>query len=132
MFKEYTRLPDAELEIMKAIWELPAPVSTLQIMEKLKDRGWHISTVLKLISRLMERGFVKSEKDGRFNLYTPLVKEAEYLEKESASFLERLHGNSFQSLVAALYNAKSISKKDLDEIAKIVENGGRGDDKGTR
>jgi predicted transcriptional regulator len=131
MFKETNRLPDAELEIMKVIWELPAPISTLQIMDKLENKGWHISTVLKLISRLIERSFVKSEKDGRFNLYTPLVKEEEYLEMESASFLERLHGNSFQSLVAALYNAKSISKKDLDEIAKIIENGGK-DDEGTR
>ncbi|MBK5262245.1 MAG: BlaI/MecI/CopY family transcriptional regulator, partial [Peptostreptococcaceae bacterium] len=68
MSEKFCRLPDAELEVMKVVWELDAPVSTSMIMERLKYKNWHISTVLKLISRLSERGFIKSEKNGRFNV----------------------------------------------------------------
>ena len=124
MSEKFCRLPDAELEVMKVVWGFDAPVSTSMIMERLKYKNWHISTVLKLISRLSERGFVKSEKNGRFNVYTPLVSEDVYLKSETKSFLERLHGNSVKSLIATLYNTRTISKEELDEIAKIIEKGG--------
>ena len=119
------RLPDAELEIMLIIWEAKEPVSTGDIMEKLEgNKSWHISTVLKLLSRLSERGFIKNEKQGRFNRYTALVDEEEYRERETKSFMEKLHGNSFQSLVASLYNSHSITNKDIEEIAEILKRGG--------
>ena len=125
--EKFCRLPDAELEVMKVVWEFDAPVSTIMIMERLKYKNWHISTVLKLISRLTERGFIKSEKNGRYNVYVPLVNEAVYLKSETKSFLERLHGNSVKSLIATLYNTRTISKEELDEIAKIIEKGGSND-----
>ncbi len=127
MSKKYCRLPDAELEVMKAIWELQAPVSTVDIMEKLENKNWHISTVIKLITRLIERHFVRCEKNGRFNLYSPLINEEEYIENETKSFLERLHNNSVKSLIAALYNSKSMTKDDLDELAEIIKRGGKSD-----
>ena len=125
--EKFCRLPDAELEVMKVVWDIDAPVSTIMIMERLKNKNWHISTVLKLISRLSERGFIKSEKNGRFNVYTPLTSEDDYLKLETKSFLERLHGNSIKSLIATLYNTQTISKEELDEIAKIIEKGGGND-----
>ena len=127
MSEKICRLPDAELEVMKALWELDAPVSTIMIMERLKNKNWHISTVLKLISRLTERNFIKCGKNGRFNVYTPLMSEDVYLKSETKSFLERLHGNSVKSLIATLCNTQTISKEELEEIAKIIEKGGAND-----
>lgn len=126
MTEKFARLPDAELEVMKAVWELNGPVSTTMIMDRLKNKKWHISTVLKLISRLTERGFIKSEKNGRFNLYTPLVSEDAYLKSETRSFLKRLHNNSVKSLILNLFNTGDISDQDLEEITKIIEKGGDG------
>lgn len=88
--KQISRLPDAELEVMQALWAVPEyPARTSDLAARL-DRDWKAPTLLKLLSRLEERGFVRGEKEGRSNGYTPLVNRPDYLAAESRSFLERV------------------------------------------
>ena len=109
--KQISRLPDAELEVMQALWAVPEyPARTSDLAARL-DRDWKAPTLLKLLSRLEERGFVRGEKEGRSNGYTPLVNRPDYLAAESRSFLERVHGGSLSSLMAALYPEKELSRR---------------------
>ena len=124
--KQISRLPDAELEVMKALWSLgDYPAHPGDIAQKL-DKSWKAPTLLKLLSRLEERGFVKREKEGRNNLYTPLVRREAYLSAESRDFLQRLHGGSLPSLVAALMDSRAISRRDLEELEEILRGGDGG------
>ena len=117
-------LPDAELEVMQALWSLDAyPAHTADIAQRL-NRTWKAPTLLKLLARLKERGFVREEKLGRANLYTPLVQEQEYLQAESRSFLRRLHHGSLSSLVAALYPDTRLSADDVAALEEILKRGG--------
>lgn len=119
---EIKKLPDAELELMKIIWEAKEGVTSSYMMEKLKGvKTWSNTTVLNFLARLVERGFLKSERVGKSNVYTALIEEVDYLENESKSFLQRLHGNSMKSLIAALYNSKAISGDDLKELQNFIE-----------
>ena len=121
MQRESQRLPDAELEVMQALWAQRAyPVSSAEVMEALEGRRWRLSTLLKLLSRLEERGFVARKKEGRGNLYTPLVSRQDYLAAESRSFLERVHGGSLPSLVAALVESRAVSEADIAELEEIL------------
>lgn len=118
------RLPDAELEVMKALWSLERyPAHTGEIAARL-DKSWKAPTLLKLLSRLEDRGFVAGTKEGRANGYTPLVEERDYLSRESRSFLERVHGGSLSSLVASLYPEVSLTQEDLAALERILEKGG--------
>lgn len=118
------RLPDAELEVMKALWSLERyPAHTGEIAARL-DKSWKAPTLLKLLSRLEDRGFVAGTKEGRVNGYTPLVEERDYLARESRSFLERVHGGSLSSLVASLYPEVSLTQEDLAALERILEKGG--------
>jgi predicted transcriptional regulator len=91
-------------------------------MEKLAgEKSWGNTTVLNFLSRLVDRGFLETSKQGRFNYYKPLVGENEYLQKESKSFLEKMHKSSLKSLIAALYDGDGISKAELEELRKYVE-----------
>jgi len=114
------KLPDSELEIMMIIWNADEKVTSDYIMVKL-DKTWQKTTVLNFLIRLCDRGFLKCHKEGRFNVYEPLVKKEDYLKKVSRSFLQKVHNNSLTSLVASLYDGKSISKEDLDELKKFIE-----------
>ena len=117
-----SRLPDAELEIMKIIWESGGETTSAHIMEKLTGKKeWAVTTVLNFLSRLADRGFVTVRRNGKVNIYTSVVNEADYLERESKSFLERLHGNSIKSLVASLYSGDAISKDDLEELKRYID-----------
>lgn len=120
------RLPDAELEVMQALWRQEKyPVSSAALMEELAGRRWQTAHLLKLLSRLEERGFVKREKEGRNNLYTLLVRREDYLSAESRAFLQRLHGGSLPSLVAALMDSPGHLPEGSGGAGGDSERGGR-------
>ena len=115
------KLPDSELEIMMIIWDADEKVTSDYIMANL-DKTWRKTTVLNFLTRLCERGFLKCHKEGRFNVYESLVNKEDYLQKESKSFLQKMHNNSLTSLVASLYDGKNVSKEDLEELKKFISN----------
>lgn len=120
-----SRLPDAELEVMQALWAIGEyPAHTADLAARL-DRNWKAPTLLKLLSRLEERGFVQGGKEGRANVYTPLVTREDYLTAESQSFFRRLHGGSLSSLVAALYPDTKLSRADVEALERILRGGGK-------
>ena len=66
------RLGDAELEIMQVIWSSEEPVRSTYVQQQLKEqRDWSLPAVATALSRLVEKGFLSCEKEGRGNLYRP-------------------------------------------------------------
>lgn len=115
------KLPDAELYIMKIIWSGGSETTSSYIMERLEGKkDWAITTVLNFLARLVDRGFLSVRRNGKTNLYMPLINQDEYLKSESKSFLERLHGNSLKSLIASLYGGNAITTEDLDELQRYI------------
>lgn len=122
MKNKITKIPDTELEIMQVIWNNETPITTSQVKQILeKDRPWSVGALQTLLNRLIDREFLKGEMHGKSKAYTPLVSEQEYLIVEGKSFLKRLSGNSITRLVTSLYDAKSISDEDLDELNAFIE-----------
>ena len=121
--KETRHLPESELEIMQVIWREPAPVSRAVIEQALeKEPPLAPTTILTLLSRLCEKGFLALTKDGRTNLYTPLVSRREYLARESRSFLERMFGGSVMGFAAALCDS-GIEREELEQLREMLEKG---------
>ena len=83
------RLPDAELAVMQAIWAVGGEVSRGDLDGALASHGWSANTVNTYLTRLCEKGFLSSRREGRNNLYTPLVSKDRYLEFESRSERDR-------------------------------------------
>ena len=113
------KLPDAEFDIMKVVWANEPPITTPVIMEQLgKDREWKIQTVVSLMLRLVERGFLRSEKHGKERSYFPLVSKEEYLKFETSNFIKQYHDSSLFNLINTLYNDKALTDEDIDELLK--------------
>ena len=120
--KKIKKLPDAEFDIMKVVWANEPPITTNMVMQQLgNEKEWKAQTVISLMLRLVERGFIRTEKTGKERTYYPIITKEEYLKFETGDFMERFHGNSFASLVAALYDGKKIKDSDLDELAKALK-----------
>ena len=117
------RLPDAELEVMQVLWNLEPPVPRAAAeaeMQKLRPMAQ--TTLLTLLSRLAEKGFVRIEKQGRSSVYTPLVSRADYQARQSKRFLDRVFGGSIPAFASAL-TASGLSREDLDELRRLLEEG---------
>lgn len=116
------RLSDTEFEVMKVVWTNEPPVTTNVIMQQLGNRRqWKAQTVISLMSRLVKKGYLRTEKNGKERTYFPLVKKEAYLQRETSSFLKLYHGDSFVSLVTALYDGKHLSDEDIAELLAWVK-----------
>lgn len=120
--KKTTVMSEAEKEVMRIIWASDGPVTSNQILERLPpERNLKITTVLTFLSRLVEKGLLKNKKVGKKNYYYPQMDENEYKRLESRAFLESLHGGSIKSFFAALYDGNEISRKEIEELKKWLE-----------
>lgn len=115
------RLPDAELEIMNALWDAAAPLTAAELETALPGPPRARTTLLTLLARLEEKGCVTREKQGREYLYTATLTRSEYLPAESKSAWHRLFGGSPRSFVAALAETDVLTDADIDELAAYLE-----------
>lgn len=119
------RLPDAELELMLIIWDAGTPISRTEIESRMdRDKEVVPSTILSLLSRLEERGFVAHEKRGKVNYYRALVEKEPYLKETGRSMLKRMFGGSLANFAAALYDGEKLSREDIQELQKIIDREG--------
>lgn len=114
--KPAQKMSESEMEVMRAVWAFEGPVTSAQVQESLGERGWKTTTVLTFLSRLAEKGLLRTEKRGKFNRYTPLLSEQEYKEWETRSFLEEVHGGSLRSFFAALSGGDELTGSDIEEL----------------
>lgn len=116
------KLPDTEFEIMKVVWSNEPPITTNMIMEQLgNEKEWKAPTVISLMLRLVDRGFLRTEKKGKERTYFPLVSKEDYLKFETGNFMKLYHENSFFSFVNALYDGKQLNDRDIEELMKWVK-----------
>ena len=102
---------------MKVVWANEPPITTNTIMEQLgNEKGWKAPTTISLMLRLVERGFLRTEKNGKERTYFPTVSREDYLEYETGNFMRNYHESSFISLVNTLYEGKNLTEKDIDEM----------------
>lgn len=119
--EEKKRLPDAELAVMQAVWAVGGEVGRADIEGALASHGWSANTLNTYLTRLCEKGFLTSRREGRNNLYTPLVSRDGYLEFESRSVLKRLYGGSLGSFVAALNAEQPLEQREIDELRQFLD-----------
>ena len=117
------KLPDAEFDIMKVVWANDSLITTNLVMEQLgNERNWKAQTVITLMLRLVDRGFLSSEKNGKERTYSPLVSKEEYLKFETGNFMKQFHDNSVLNLVATLYEDKALDDNDISELLEWAKN----------
>ncbi len=112
-----TRLPETEFEVMSVVWKNTPPLTTVLLMNQLgKEKGWKLQTLVTLLNRLTERGFLRSEKLGKERTYYPCIKQEDYIQYETTLFVKRYHENSLSQLVNAFSGNNKLSKDELYEL----------------
>ena len=113
------RLPDTELEVMKALWTSGPDTPRATLEGLLAPFGWASNTVNTYLARLADKGFLSVRRDGKSNRYTPLVDREEYLAFDSRAVLDRLYGSP-RNFVAALAR-DGLDPHELDELRDLLD-----------
>lgn len=115
------RISDAEHAVMEALWTR-SPQTAAEVCDTVcKERGWTMPTVKTLLSRLVQKGALATEPDGRRFLYTPLIARSAYVGTESKRLVERLFGGRAAPLFAHLAQAEALSEDDIAEIERLLK-----------
>ena len=114
------RLPDTELEVMKALWASGPDTPRAALEAALAPRRWASNTINTYLTRLVDKGFVAVERAGRGNRYTALVSREDYLAYDSQAVLSRLYGSSPRNFVAALARG-GLKREDVAQLRELLD-----------
>ncbi len=123
--REIKKLPDAEFEIMKAIWRCHEPVTSPVLTENLKfalpEKDWKQQTVMTMLVRLEKKDFLSSEKNGKERYYSPAVSEEEYMQVEARSLRQRFGSAKLTGLVKSLYDGGELTREEIKDLRKWLD-----------
>ncbi|MGY1423966.1 BlaI/MecI/CopY family transcriptional regulator [Lysobacter sp. A289] len=115
------QISEAESIVMDVLWRQQPLAAEDVVVALAEGRQWQEATIKTLLNRLLNKGAIAAEKDGRRYLYTPVLKREDWLIDESESLLDRLFGGRVAPLVAHFSEHRKLSPKDVAELRKLLE-----------
>ena len=115
------QVTEAESIVMEALWTRH-PLTADEVVAALAEQEqWQEPTIKTLLNRLLKKGAIRADKDGRRYLYSPVLRREEWVLGESQGLLERLFDGRVAPLVAHFSAQRKLSRKDVAELRKLLE-----------
>jgi BlaI family penicillinase repressor len=118
------RITDGELAILQVLWQRGVATSrdiTAALHAEVTDPK--MSSVQKLIERLEAKGCVERDRSERAHRFRALLSQEEFLRSRLQALADRLCGGALVSLMTTLVRSKGISRKDREELRKLIDKG---------
>lgn len=115
------QISEAESQVMEVLWS-SSPRTAEDVVAALSDQqAWQVATIKTLLNRLLKKGAVRAERDGRRFLYSPLLTRDQWLVTESGSMVQRLFGGRIAPLVAHFGQHGKLSADDVEDLKRLVK-----------
>jgi BlaI family penicillinase repressor len=119
--KKLPRISESEWLVMRVLWS-KSPLAAQDVFDQLDaTTKWKPKTVKTLIDRLVKKGAVKYEKEGRRYMYYPAVGRDECITTERRSFVRRVYGGITKPMLTAFLEDAELSEEDISELKEILE-----------
>lgn len=112
-------ISESEWQVMKVIWAEP-PKTLQDILNKLEQTPWSTTTIQTYLARLVKKGALVTERQGKGYLYYPAVSEGECQLAESETFLSRVYNGSLSQMVSGFVKSGSLSDDELLALKRLV------------
>ena len=114
-------ISDAESTVMEVLWQ-NSPLGADEVCAALAGaQDWQEATVKTLLNRLLNKGAIAADKDGRRYLYRPLLRREDYLGAQSSSLIDRLFAGRIAPLVSHFSAQRKLSADDVAELKKLIQ-----------
>jgi predicted transcriptional regulator len=115
------QISEAESIVMDVLWRQQPLAAEDVVVALAESQQWQEPTIKTLLNRLLKKGAIKASKDGRRYLYTPVLQRQAWMLGESQGLLERLFDGRVAPLVAHFSEHRKLSRKDIAELRKLLE-----------
>jgi predicted transcriptional regulator len=114
------QISEAESQVMEILWQRH-PQAADEVIAALSARtDWAEPTIKTLLNRLLRKGAIQADRDGRRYLYSPRLQRQDWLAQQSESFVDRLFGGRVAPLVAHFSDQRKLSPKDIAELKRLI------------
>lgn len=119
--KQSFSISESEWQVLSCLWK-KSPMEIKDIVTALHTKtGWNANMVRTLVVRLQEKGAVGAEKGSRCYRYYPIADQQSCTLEETESFLDRVFDGSPAKMIAALTGSGKLTRKDCDEIQRMLD-----------
>ena len=120
------RPTDAELEILTVLWSI-GPATVRDVFNVIsRRRPAQYSTILKFMQIMAEKGLVGREESQRAHVYEAAMPREWTQRQLAGDLLERAFSGSAKALLVGALSARKASKKELDEMRRLLDAYGAG------
>src|SRR5699024_2066748 len=113
-------IPESEWQVMKVVWSGP-PKTLPEILSALQLTGWSKTTIQTYLSRLVKKGALTTQRQGKGYLYYPTLSQSQCQIEQSRSFLHRVYDGSLSKMVLGFVESGSLSPEELEELKALID-----------
>ena len=114
-------ISDAEWQVMRVVWEHAAPITANDIVESLsRTTDWSPATIKTMVNRLVKKGALAYEAQGKRYLYRAKVKREECVRSEGRSFLQRVFGGAMAPMLNHFVRDADLTAEEVAELRRIL------------
>lgn len=113
-------ISESEWAVMEALWQLPG-ATLAQVVERLQGSGWQYTTIRTLLARLVEKGFVQAQRNGKASRYTATVPADACRMEQAQDFLGRVYRGSVAAMVSGLARQGRVSRQEITELKQMID-----------
>jgi BlaI family transcriptional regulator, penicillinase repressor len=112
---------EVEMQMLRILWDLgPSPVR--EIHKRLEAaKGTNYSTTVKMLAVMLQKGLVKRDEDAQPHVYRPALTQAKTGKRMLDDLIEKVYDGSAMSLVLQALSSRKATKKELDEVRRILD-----------
>jgi predicted transcriptional regulator len=114
------RIAEGEYAVMEVLWR-EAPLTATEVADRVPaEKGWSLATVKTMLSRLLAKGVLAHEEEGRRYLYRPAIRREDYVAEESSRLIDRMFAGRVTPLVAHLAERDRLTERDIADIEALL------------
>lgn len=118
--KKNISISESEWQVMKVIWN-NSPQTLQEILLNLRNTGWSTTTIQTYLARLVKKGALTTERQGKGYLYYPAITETECQAVESKTFLHRVYNGSLSRMISGFVKSGNLSDEEIKALKQLIE-----------
>lgn len=111
---------EAELTLLKVLWK-HGPANVRQVRARLRGRKWAYNTVLTLLTRLRDKGYASSQRDGQALVFQASVSRQDLLRLRLTELVDEVCDGTASPLVHALVQGQQFSQEELQQLRRMLD-----------